>query len=46
MYTAGMSISLFIGCIMRRIGHNDVPHYIIISLPSSLAMALRSFWVS
>ena len=46
MYTAGMSISFFIRCIMRRIEHNDVPHYIIISLPSSLAMALRSFWVS
>ncbi len=46
MYTADMSISFFIRCIMRRIEHNDVPPYIIISLPSSLAMALRSFWVS
>lgn len=46
MYTVGMSISFHIRCFMRRIEHNDVPPYIIISLPSSLAMALRSFWVS
>lgn len=46
MHTVGMSISFHIRCIMRRIEHNDVPPYIIISLPSSLAMALRSFWVS